>query len=96
MKRKTAVSIVISVLIICIVSFLIYCNRERFYGYLETDSDLFILPIIALTLCGIIFVLLKTENTEIVGNFPNVITGIVLILVSLIFRYGAEIENKNL
>ena len=54
------------------------------------------MPIIAITVCGVISVLLKTENTQIIGNFPNVITGIVLILVSLILRYGAQIENKNL
>lgn len=30
-----------------------------------------------------------------IGNFGNVITGIVLVLVSLIFRYGAELEKKN-
>lgn len=53
------------------------------------------IPIIALTLCGIISVLLKTESAEIIGNFPNVITGIVLILVSLVFRYGAQIEQNT-
>ena len=53
------------------------------------------IPIIALTACGVISVLLKTEIAEIAGNFPNVMTGIVLILVSLVFRYGAQIEQNK-
>lgn len=42
MKRKTAVTAVLLFLIIGTVSSLIYYNRGRFYGYLETNSKLYI------------------------------------------------------
>ena len=42
MKRKIAVAAVILVLITGIVSSLIYYNRGRFYGYLESNSDFYI------------------------------------------------------
>lgn len=34
---------------------------------------------------------LRTDS----GNLPSLIMGIVLILVSLIFRYGAELEGRK-
>ena len=42
MKRKIAVTAVTLVLITGIVLYLIYYNRGRFYGYLETNANFYI------------------------------------------------------
>lgn len=54
------------------------------------------IPVISASLCEIISVIYKTQSVGNFSNFSFVITGIVLILVSLVFRYGAQIEQKNI
>ena len=53
------------------------------------------MPIVAIVLASVITVCLGAESVTDVSNLPSVVTGIVLILASLIFRYGAELEAKN-
>ncbi|MGN0315442.1 MAG: hypothetical protein ACI4EG_11745 [Fusicatenibacter sp.] len=53
------------------------------------------MPIVATVIASVITVCLGTERGGDVSNLPSVVTGIVLILASLIFRYGAELEAQN-
>lgn len=53
------------------------------------------MPIVAVVIASVITVCLGVERNGDVSNLPSVITGIVLILASLIFRYGAELETRN-
>lgn len=53
------------------------------------------IPIIAISLSEAIAVWQGVESIGKADIFGSVTTGIVLILVSLIFRYGAELEQKN-
>ena len=49
------------------------------------------MPIVAMVIASVITVCLGAERSGDVSNLPSVVTGIVLILASLIFRYGAEL-----
>ena len=53
------------------------------------------MPIVAVVIASVITVCLGVEQRGDVSNLPSVVTGIVLILVSMIFRYGAELEEQN-
>lgn len=53
------------------------------------------MPIVAIVLASVVTVCLGVEENGDVSNLPSVVTGIVLILASLIFRYGAELEERN-
>ena len=53
------------------------------------------MPIVAVVITSVITVCLGVEKSGDVSNLPSVVTGIVLILASLIFRYGAELEEQN-
>ena len=53
------------------------------------------MPIVAIVVASVITVCLGAERSGDVSNLPSVATGIVLILASLIFRYGAELEERN-
>ena len=53
------------------------------------------MPITAVAVAYVITVCLGAEKSGDVSNLPSVVIGIVLILASLIFRYGAELEEKN-
>ncbi|MGM9596715.1 MAG: hypothetical protein ACI3XO_02760 [Eubacteriales bacterium] len=53
------------------------------------------MPIVAVVIASVITVCLGVERGGDVSNLPSVITGIVLILASPIFRYGAELEARN-
>lgn len=52
------------------------------------------MPIVAVVIASVIVVCLDAENTGDISNLPSLITGIVLILASMIFRYGAALEEK--
>ena len=55
------------------------------------------IPIIAIIIAETICIVLGNDSLDNVSDFSNlssVITGIVLILASLIFDYGAELEEK--
>lgn len=52
------------------------------------------LPIVAAVISGIIVVCLGAEETGDISNLPSLVTGIVLILTAMIFRYGAALEEK--
>lgn len=53
------------------------------------------MPIVSIVIASVITVCLGVERSGDVSNLPSVVTGIVLILASLIFRYGAELERRN-
>ena len=53
------------------------------------------MPIVSIAIASIITVCLGAEGSSDISNLPSVITGVVLILASLIFRYGAELEKKE-
>ena len=53
------------------------------------------MPIVAAVIASVIVVCLGAEKGGDISNLPSVMTGIVLILASLIFRYGAELEAGN-
>lgn len=53
------------------------------------------IPIAAIAISKAVAVWQGVENNGIIGNFGSVTAGIVLILVSLIFRYGAELEQNK-
>ena len=54
------------------------------------------MPIVSVVIASVITACLRAEQGGDVSNLPSVVTGIVLILASLIFRYGAELEEKRL
>ena len=53
------------------------------------------MPIVSIAIASVITVSLGAEGTGDISNLPSVVTGVVLILASLIFRYGAELEARN-
>ena len=53
------------------------------------------IPVTAIAVAASAAALLGVQGIDIISDLPGVITGIVLILISLIFRYGAELEGKN-
>lgn len=53
------------------------------------------IPVIALVLSAIMAKLQNVSNLGIAGNLPSTIIGIAIILVSLVFSYGAELEQKQ-
>ena len=52
------------------------------------------LPIVAVVIAAVITACLGVEKGGDFSDLPSVVTGIVLILASLIFRYGAELEGQ--
>ena len=52
------------------------------------------MPIVSIVIAAVINTCLGVKGGD-VSNLPSVITGVVLILASLIFRYGAELEAKG-
>ena len=52
------------------------------------------MPIVAMVLASVIGVCYNVENIGSDSNLPSLATGIVLILASMIFRYGAALEAK--
>ena len=52
------------------------------------------IPIVAIVVAVTVAVWLGEENIGETGNAFSITTGIVLILVSMIFRYGAELEQQ--
>ena len=53
------------------------------------------IPVIALSVSAAIAQWQGVKYFDITGNLPSTVFGIGLILVSLVFRYGAELENGN-
>lgn len=53
------------------------------------------MPIVAIVIASVITTCLEAERSGDISNLPSVVTGIVLILVSIIFRYGSELEKQN-
>ena len=53
------------------------------------------MPIVSVVIASVIVACLGAEQGDDVSNLPSVVTGIVLILASLIFRYGAELEKRS-
>ncbi len=53
------------------------------------------IPIIVVAISEAVAVWQGVEIVGAVCNFSSVVTGIVLILTSLVFRYGAELESKD-
>lgn len=82
-----------------------YFKTEQAEGtpFTENDANLLkrlgirciYMPIVAVVIASVIAVCLGAEEPMDVSNLPSVATGIVLILASLIFRYGAELEQRN-
>ena len=52
------------------------------------------MPIMAAVVVAVICVATGTEKAGDASNLPSLVTGLLLILASLIFRYGAELEEK--
>ena len=53
------------------------------------------MPIVAVVIASVITVCLGAERSGDISNFSSLVTGVVLILASLIFRYGAELEQRD-
>ena len=53
------------------------------------------MPIVSVVIASVIVACLGAEQGDDVSNLQSVVTGIVLILASLIFRYGAELEKRS-
>lgn len=52
------------------------------------------MPIVAMVIVSVIGVCFNVENLDTTSNLPSLAVGIVLILASMIFRYGAALEEK--
>ncbi|MCI7638356.1 MAG: hypothetical protein MSS60_00835 [Clostridiales bacterium] len=80
-----------------------YLKAEQAHGtpFTETGAEMLKklgirciwLPIVAITVACVIGVCLGAEDAGDFSNLPSVATGIVLILASMIFRYGAALEE---
>lgn len=53
-----------------------------------------VLPIVAIIIAQLVYECFRVGATEDWGNAASVTLGIMLILVSMVFRYGAELEKK--
>lgn len=53
------------------------------------------LPIVAMVIVAVILTCLNVERGGDWDNLPSLVTGLVLILAAMIFRYGAELEEQN-
>lgn len=53
------------------------------------------MPIVAVVIAAVITTCLAAEYSPDISNLPTLVTGIILILASLIFRYGAELEKQS-
>lgn len=82
-----------------------YLKAEQADGtpFTETGADMLKrlgirciwLPIVAVTVACVIGVCFNAEDAGNYSNLPSLATGIVLILASMIFRYGAALEEKS-
>ena len=54
-----------------------------------------VLPIVAITVAQIIYACFEVDAYEDWSNVGSVTLGIMLILVSMVFQYGAELEEKE-
>lgn len=52
------------------------------------------LPIVAMVVASVIGVSFGVEDLDIDSNLPSLAVGVVLILASMVFRYGAALEEK--
>lgn len=52
------------------------------------------LPIVAMVMVSVIGVSFHVDHLDAYSNLPSLATGLVLILASMIFRYGAALEEK--
>ena len=53
------------------------------------------LPIVAMVVVSVIGVSFHVDGLDTYSNMPSLATGIVLILASMIFRYGAVLEEQH-
>lgn len=82
-----------------------YFRAEQVQGTPFTDSgaeqlkrlgiNTILMPLVATILSAVIYGCFDLSPAGNGDNFPSVILGIALILASLIFRYGAELEAKT-
>lgn len=52
------------------------------------------MPIVAMVIVSIILLSLNVERDGDISNLPSIATGVILILTSVIFRYGGELEQR--
>ena len=52
------------------------------------------MPIVAMVVVSVIGVCYNVDNIGSDSNLPSLVTGVVLILASMVFRYGAALEEK--
>ena len=52
------------------------------------------MPIVAMVIVSVIGVCFNVENLDTTSNLPSLAVGVVLILASMVFRYGAALEEK--
>lgn len=65
-------------------------KEMRFLGI-----KIILIPIIAVTICGVICGCLGTDAPENISNGTSVVFGVALIIISIVFAYGAELERKD-
>lgn len=63
--------------------------------YVAFEGNRLISSIIALSVSAAIATWQGVTHFDIGGNLPSTVFGIGLILASLVFRYGAELESRN-
>ncbi|MGN0674662.1 MAG: hypothetical protein ACI4KG_02840 [Oscillospiraceae bacterium] len=54
-----------------------------------------VLPIVAASICGIICGCYKVAPPENISNETSIVFGIAFIIISMVFRYGAEISKNG-
>lgn len=53
------------------------------------------IPIIALTISSVFATIQGVKNLGISGNLPSLVIGVMLIVISIVFYYGAELEESK-
>ena len=76
-----------------ISSILHYTLPNRVFSYL-LGIKLIVMPIVAVVIAATIYASFGIDAAE-PDNGASVVMGIALILVSMILRYGAELEQRN-
>lgn len=65
-------------------------KEMRFLGI-----KIILMPFVAVIICGVISGCLGTDAPENISNGTSAVFGIALIIISIVFAYGAELERKG-
>lgn len=97
--------------VLCLTDGILFAFAYRYLSHEVTDGTPFtergakemrflgiriiLIPFVAVIICGVICGCLGTDAPENISNGTSATFGIALIIISLVFAYGAELERKE-